>query len=285
MDQHAVRIFRMHECLTPHLSLERHAGLIGMSIRNVPAALFELGDGGVEAMGAWRISQGEIPHKDYVEITPPLSTLVIALSFKVFGPTVLLGIILLLGAAGLGIYFLIKAQGFTALAIILIVLGALLFIASVLILIIITMLTDDFVVPIMYLRQLRVLKAWKVLLGLLNPNKAQFFVYIIFKVLLGLAAGMLFIIPCCCLGMVFMPFYLLIAGVVLLALKYSLVWIGVVNLGLVAWGIKSFFWNTVISPITVFFRTYPLVFLEGFGKDFLSITPTVPATTGDNNVS
>lgn len=191
----------------------------------------------------------------------------------IFGPTALLVIMLLVGAAGLGIYFLVKVQGFTALAIILIILAVLIFIVLMIIAALIALLTNEFVVPIMYLRQLKVLKAWRVLLDLLKPNKTQFFVYLIFKILLGLAAGMLFIIPCCCLGMVFMPFYLLIAGLVLLALKYPLVWIGVVILGLVAWATTSLFWNTVISPITVFFRTYPLVFLEGFGKDFSSITP------------
>lgn len=191
----------------------------------------------------------------------------------VFGPTVLTIILLLLALAGLGLYFLITAYGFGAPAIILIILSVLIFIILVIFGAVVTLFTDDFVVPIMYLKKLRVVKAWKVFWGLLKFNKTQFFLYVLMKILLGMASAIVIILSCCCFGAVCMPFGLLMAGLVALAFKFSIVWVAVVLVALVAWVIISILWNAIVSPVTVFFRTYPLVFLEGFGKEFTSITP------------
>ena len=48
-----------------------------------------LGDEGVAVMDAWRISQGQVPHRDFFEIVPPFSFLPTALVFKLFGVGVL----------------------------------------------------------------------------------------------------------------------------------------------------------------------------------------------------
>lgn len=47
-------------------------------------------DEGVAGMSAWRIAQGQVPHRDFFEIVPPLSFLPAALAMKLFGPSVLL---------------------------------------------------------------------------------------------------------------------------------------------------------------------------------------------------
>jgi hypothetical protein len=124
----------------------------------------------------------------------------------------------------------------------------------------------------MYLRKIRVLDAWKILLALIKPNKLQFFLYILMRIGLILAAATLLIIPCCLLGCCFfIPAIALVVGLGYLAFQYPLIWILVVSCALIAWFIGSWLHQTIISPITVFFRIYPLVFLEGFGVEFLSI--------------
>ena len=46
---------------------------------------FVMGGEGVALVSAWRISGGEVPHRDFFEIIPPFSFLPTALFFKVFG--------------------------------------------------------------------------------------------------------------------------------------------------------------------------------------------------------
>lgn len=48
-----------------------------------------VGDEGIAAMGAWRISQGQVPGKDYFESIPPVSFVINAIGFRLLGPTVL----------------------------------------------------------------------------------------------------------------------------------------------------------------------------------------------------
>jgi len=50
---------------------------------------FLLGDEGVALMGGWRVSQGEVPHRDFFEIIPPVSFLPTAAVFRLFGPGIL----------------------------------------------------------------------------------------------------------------------------------------------------------------------------------------------------
>jgi len=67
-------------------------------------ATISLRDDGIQALGAWRISRGEMPYSDFFEIIPPLSMIPTALLFKIFGPSILawraaaivLGLLLLL---------------------------------------------------------------------------------------------------------------------------------------------------------------------------------------------
>ena len=60
-----------------------------------------LSDEGVAAMDGWRIALGQIPHRDFFEIVPPLSFYPTALAIKAIGPTVLAvrSVTLLLGLA------------------------------------------------------------------------------------------------------------------------------------------------------------------------------------------
>ena len=57
----------------------------------------EPGDEGILTMDAWRISGGEVPHRDFFQFIPPLAAYIQALFFKLLGPSVfsvrLLGLI------------------------------------------------------------------------------------------------------------------------------------------------------------------------------------------------
>ena len=94
-------------------------------------------------------------------------------------------------------------------------------------------LVKDFVVPIMYLRRLPVLAAWREFhRSLLIDHQGTFVLYILFRILMAMAASVLTLAACC-----------LTCCLVLLP------YVGTV----------------ILLPLLVFLRTYPLCFLEQFG--------------------
>ena len=108
-------------------------------------------------------------------------------------------------------------------------------------------LMDDFVLPLMWLRQQGCLAAWREFLGLLGSRMGAFILYLLLRLGLGILTGILVlavILGTCC-----------IAGC-LMALPY---------LGTV-----------LILPILVFSRALPLYFLAQFGRDYDVFLPTHP---------
>jgi len=100
--------------------------------------------------------------------------------------------------------------------------------------------TQDFVVPIMYLKNYTCVDAWREFLHLLAENKSQFLIYYpLFQMAIGLGIGVIVIIAifatCCCAGAILMLPYL---GTVLLL------------------------------PILVFMRAYSLHYLRQFGPQY-----------------
>lgn len=67
-----------------------------------------LGDEGVTAVDAWRMARGEIPHRDFFEIVPPLSAGLLSWAFSLFGlgTFTLRAAGVLYGAALLGLTYL-----------------------------------------------------------------------------------------------------------------------------------------------------------------------------------
>jgi hypothetical protein len=108
--------------------------------------------------------------------------------------------------------------------------------------------TEDFVVPILFLRGGKCLAAWKEFWGLLADNAGLFTLYILFQIVLGMAIGIIvfgaIVITCC------------IAGC-LMAIPY----IGTV----------------LLLPVLVFKRSYPLFFLRQFGPGYDVFPPASPA--------
>jgi hypothetical protein len=113
---------------------------------------------------------------------------------------------------------------------------------------VIAKLTTDFVVPIMSLRAGKCLAAWRELLGLISANFAQFLLYLLFQVVLGMAIGVLVLIvilaTCCCAGCLLIIPYL---GTVLLL------------------------------PVLAFGRAYSLHYLAQYGPQYDVFPP--PTTT------
>lgn len=155
----------------------------------------------------------------------------------------------LLGLIGVPIYRMVlrgaPSAGGIALAV-----GALL--ASILLAVafaVVSKLTKDFVVPIMFRRGNKCLEAWRELRGLLREHFGSFVLYFLMQIVLGIGIGMLvlavLLVTCC------------IAGC-FLAIPY----IGTV----------------LFLPVLVFQRAYSLHFLAQFGPEY-DVFPTPPATT------
>ena len=196
----------------------------------------------------------------------------------IFSPSVLLGILLIIGIPTVLLVFAGLDKGFSLWIIMAFVALGLVLIALLVILAIIGVLTVDFVMPIMYLRRIRILEAWKIFLQILRNNKIQFLIYLLLKAGLVLGAIMLMCIPMfglCCI--VALPGSVLIGGA-LLAIIWPAFWalfaVGFIILVLLFNYLSQVFY----LPLTIFFRTYSLVFLEGFGDEFGCITKPIPVT-------
>ncbi len=121
---------------------------------------------------------------------------------------------------------------------------------------IISVFTQHFVVPIMVLRNGTCMEAWWALLPLLSANAWRFFRYILFQIVIGIVIVFLviaFVLCTCCVG-----------GV-LLAIPY----VG----------------SVVLLPVTVFSRSYSLLYLAQYGAEFdvfrvpeePGVSPALPA--------
>ncbi|MBI5779463.1 MAG: hypothetical protein HZA49_08410 [Planctomycetes bacterium] len=197
----------------------------------------------------------------------------------IFAPSAFLGILLIIGIPVTLLIFAGLAKGFSLWIILGFVALGIAFISLIIILAIIGVLAVDFVVPIMYLRRIRIIEAWKIFLRILRANKIQFLLYLLLKIGLTLGAFMLMCIPMfglCCI--VAMPGAILI-GVAALAIKWPAFWalfaVGIIVLIILFNYLSQVFY----LPVTVFFRTYSLVFLEGFGDEFGCITKPIPVIT------
>ena len=101
--------------------------------------------------------------------------------------------------------------------------------------------TMDFVVPIMFLRTTSCTTGWREFLNLLSMNKARFTLYAFFRILIGIAIGVVIFLSfcisccCCCVG-------------VLLLIPY----IGTV----------------ILLPVYVFERSYLLYYMRQYGPQF-----------------
>jgi hypothetical protein len=169
--------------------------------------------------------------------------------FRLLFGLALLAVLLL--AAGLAVAIAwpdIQARAFRASAVAALVVGILLLLGTALVSGVVNVFLLDFVVPIMYLRRLRVLAAWGVFRDSLLAGRAGTFVlYLLFKIVLGFGLGVLALLATCltcCLA----------------ALPY---------LG-----------SVILLPLLVFDRAYPLSFLEQFGPEWRFFPPAPALAEG-----
>ncbi|HUB86322.1 MAG TPA: hypothetical protein VMB22_00405 [Verrucomicrobiae bacterium] len=107
--------------------------------------------------------------------------------------------------------------------------------------------TFDFVVPILFLRGGKVTAAWKEFWGLLCARPGLFTLYILFKIVIGMAIGIIVILAIlvtCCIAACFL--------------------------------IIPYIGTVLLLPVFVFQRSYSLYFLRQFGPAYDVFPPVVP---------
>ncbi len=156
----------------------------------------------------------------------------------IFGMIIFLLVILLITLV-LRIAGLFLADIYVAIPIFLIGILSILTVSTIVLLCYISMFLNNFVIPIMYIKDLKVLKGWGLFLQLLKKYPGNFIVYGIFLfclhvgvIILVIGAGLL----TCCIGFI------------LLVIPY-------IN-------------SVLLLPISYTFRAYSLEFLEQFGPEY-----------------
>ena len=144
------------------------------------------------------------------------------------------------GLIGLAIVMLSNSSAVLSIpAVVMLVLASLVFLPTIIAVSLLFKFTKDFVVPIMYLKGIKTIKAWKDFLELLKSNKLNLLLYILFQMLITICVTT-FIVALTCLTCC-------IAGCIL-ALPY----IGTV----------------LLLPVLVFCRSYSLCYLSQYGSQF-----------------
>ncbi len=121
----------------------------------------------------------------------------------------------------------------------------------------ITVLTDDFVVPVMMLRRCGVKAAWKEFFGMLSANIGRFILYLLVILAAGIALGilssMIAVAACCCF--------------------FCVSWVLVIPI------IGGYLFTVLTLPLHVWRRSYAVLFLAQFGEAynvFALANPLVP---------
>ncbi len=107
----------------------------------------------------------------------------------------------------------------------------------------VAMVTNDFIVPIMWLRDCRVMQAWGEFRDLLSANIGIFVLYALFKLLLGFCIVMIACVATC-----------------LTCCMAALPYLGTV----------------ILLPLHVFRRSYSIHFLSRFGPEYAALGPAEP---------
>jgi hypothetical protein len=167
----------------------------------------------------------------------------------IVGIIAFVSIALFLGMMAVPIVLLARGSSYAAPALIAgIVLLALIAISLGIVFGIILKFTEDFVVPIMYLRGYQCVDAWNEFRSLLTGNKGKFTLYILFQIVIAIAIGIIILalvcVTCCCAGCI-------------MAIPY----IGTV----------------LLLPVFVFSRSYSLYYLAQYGRGYDVFVPTETA--------
>ena len=123
--------------------------------------------------------------------------------------------------------------------------------------------TNDFVVPIMYLRASTCTAAWREFWTLLTSNKGRFTIYILFQIVIGLAVGIIGASVGCLFACLLLCFTCGIAGCLMILPPFSIGF--------------GYIMTVLLLPLLVFTRSYSLLYFRQYGPTFDVFTPETEA--------
>ena len=166
------------------------------------------------------------------------------------GIIALLVVVLILGLCALIALPDIQGRDFGGFAVGAIVAGIVMFLAFGLTMAVISVFLTDFVVPIMYLRRITVMAAWREFSSsMLAGNTLPFVLYFLMKIVIGLVVGVLALMATCltcCIAVI------------------------------------PYIGSVILLPLTVFVQAYPLYFIEQFGPSWRVFPPDKPPPVTDS---
>ncbi|MBM3476415.1 MAG: hypothetical protein FJX75_24345 [Armatimonadetes bacterium] len=132
----------------------------------------------------------------------------------------------------------------------------------------ISALTRDFVLPLMYLRRSGVVGGWREFWPILTQHKVGFLVYFLLKVLAAMVAGIAgmllaicgLLVAACPLGLLGLLGYGLVVGLGIHAWHWAYLW-AIIPTGFVVIVALGYWITCVTLPIPVFFQSYALKYL------------------------
>lgn len=152
-----------------------------------------------------------------------------------------------------------------ALGIVLIILlSILVMIPAVIVIALIKKFTWDFVVPIMSLRQGTCMAAWREFWKLLTGNKGRFTLYILFQIVIAIAIGTIGATVACLFSCLFLCITCGIACCLMILPPFSIAYGYVITV--------------LLLPLSVFKRSYSLLYLRQYGPSFDVLSPEIATT-------
>ncbi len=144
---------------------------------------------------------------------------------------------------------------------------------------VVQVLAKDFLVPIMALEGLDFADGWNRLLAIMRPEQGRFAIYVLLKIVLSIAAGIIFSIAA------IIPIVLIAVPVVLAVLAGHLAGLGwnvptislAVILGTMLFLLLFYLIALISVPATIFFPAYALYFFAGRYPDLNLLLNPVPA--------
>jgi hypothetical protein len=167
----------------------------------------------------------------------------------ILGMVVLLLVALLLAMMFAAIWPAVKTGDFSAASVILLLLALFAFIALAFVLCLVQLAMNDLVVPVMYVRGCRVGQAWREAGHLIGLHAGPLFLYVLLRIVLSVALGLLAFLSVCATCFIAMLPYL---GTV------------------------------ILLPLYVFVRSYALHFFSQFDPAFAALRSVPAASTPDS---
>lgn len=192
-----------------------------------------------------------------------------------FGLAFLLSLLVIVGIPALIAYKTYYTS--TALSIGCIVIGSLLFIMLAIVGGVIDIFARDFVITTMYVKNLRIIEAWRTVIPVIKANKGQIALYILLLIVIAIASGIISIfIMIAAVIIMAIPVGILVGLSLLIALAASLTWnaftiASVSILSVIMLFVFSTLLVCLMQPLLVFRRVFALQVLGQLDPDLATI--------------